>query len=430
MRLVLRNARIWDGLDDDYLGLRDVLCVGGEIAEIEPARPGVADSELDLGGRALLPGFIDAHFHAYAASVNVPWVESLPTSYLAHHAAKLLGDSLDRGFTTVRDAGGADWGPLARPGGGPDPRPAPVLRRTSPLPNRRPRRQPIGLARALRVPTRRKPSEVVDGVDALRRADRETLRRGAHQIKIFVSGGVASPTDPIWMPQFSHEEILAVVDEAARRRTYVMAHAYGADAIIRAVRAGVRSIEHGNLLDAEAAVAMAEAGAFLVPTLVTYDAMNREGAALGLSAESQAKLVDVLGRGAETVRLARAAGVRIGLGTDLLGPLHRHQLEEFRLRGEVDSPLEVLRSATTVNAALLQREGRLGCVRIGAAADFVVFDGNPLRSLATIDRGPWAVVKRGTRCPSSRGLIAMSTETENRKWSARPTMFRSLQDGR
>ncbi len=237
---------------------------------------------------------------------------------------------------------------------------------------------------------------MVDGIDAVRAASREELRRGAHQIKIFTSGGVSSPTDPIWMRQFSAPEIVAAVEEAATRATYVMAHAYTPEAIRHAVENGVRSIEHGNLLDAPTAQLMAERGAYLVPTLITYEALASEGAALGLAAESQAKLVEVVGAGATAVRLARAAGVKVGFGTDLLGPLHRLQAHEFRLRGAFEKPIDVLRSATSVNAQLLQREGELGVIAPGARADLVVFDGDPLEDLSALWRAaPMLVVQKG-----------------------------------
>jgi imidazolonepropionase-like amidohydrolase len=241
-------------------------------------------------------------------------------------------------------------------------------------------------------------SKVVDGVDAMRLAVREELRRGAHQIKLFVSGGVASPSDPIWMMQFAEEEIRAAVDEATRRRTYVLGHAYGADTIARSVRCGVRSIEHGNLLDTEAADVMAEHGAFLVPTLVTYDALNHLSEAEGLTPTLRAKLTQVIEHGGRAVEIARAAGVKIGLGTDLLGHMQDQQLHEFRLRGEVDTPLDVLRSATSVNAELLQMDGEIGCVAPGAHADLLAFDGNPLEDLSAIygeTGGPAVVIKGG-----------------------------------
>jgi len=391
----IRNARIWDGTSESYSSARAVAISGDTIQAVADDIAG-GENVIDAGGLTLLPGLIDAHFHAYASDVNIPHVESLPASYLAHHAAGLLGRALDRGFTTVRDAGGADWGlwkaledglvrgprlfyagrAISQTGGHGDSRPTHL--------------EPCGCRHVANL------SEVADGVDEVRRAARETLRRGAHQIKIFVSGGVSSPSDPIWMKQFSADEIKAIVEEAERRRTYVMAHAYTADAIIHAVTNGVRSIEHGNLLDEEAAQAMAKHGAFLVPTLATYDALLERGAELGLSEVSQSKLREVAEKGAAAVAIARRAGVKIGFGTDLLGGLHDRQLHEFRLRSETDRPVDILRSATSVNAELLGRAGSLGEIRPGALADFVLVDGDPLNALAVLhEQEPVAVIKGG-----------------------------------
>jgi imidazolonepropionase-like amidohydrolase len=394
MRLKLINARIWDGLAEDYTEEGEVLCVDGRIVEIGRAT-GAADRILDLGGRALLPGFIDAHFHAYAADVDLGKVDGLPMSYLAYHAAKLMGDALDRGFTTVRDAGGGDWGlwraleegvmrgprlfyagkALSQTGGHGDGRAQSV--------------EPCGCGFVGGL------SQVVDGVDAVRAAAREVLRKGAHQLKIFTSGGISSPTDPIWMRQYSAAEIQAIVEEAATRRTYVMAHAYTPEGITHAVVNGCRSIEHGNLLDPPTAALMAERGAFLVPTLITYEALGNEALGLGMSPEQVEKIADVASKGGEAVRHAREAGVKIGLGTDLLGLMHRWQAHEFRLRGAVDRPLDVLRSATSVNAELIQQPD-LGVIREGALADLVAWDGDPLTDLSTIwEAGPALVVQRG-----------------------------------
>jgi imidazolonepropionase-like amidohydrolase len=399
MTFRFENARIWDGTSDGYATATSVTIADGRIVALGDT--GAVDEVIDLGGRVLLPGFIDAHFHAYASDVNIPAMEQLPLSYLAHHATTLLGNALARGFTTVRDAGGADYGlaRAAREGLIRSPRifwSGRALSQTGGHGDSRAQsagtasREPCGCGTIGNM------SQVVDGVEDLRKAVRETLRQGADQIKIFVSGGVSSPTDPVWMRQYAGEEIAAVVAEAATRRTYVMAHAYGADAILHAVAHGVRSIEHGNLLDPQAAAAMAAAGAFLVPTLITYEVLATEGAEHGLAPVSMAKLADVAGRGQDAVRIARAAGVQVGFGTDLLGPLHRHQLGEFRIRGGFEAPVDVLRSATSVNAALLQRSGELGCIGPGAFADMVVVDGDPLADLAPIwQTGPVAVFQNG-----------------------------------
>lgn len=397
------NARIWDGVADDYLAASQLTISDGVIQAIG-SHGSSADEVLDLGGKALLPGFIDAHFHAYATDVNIPRLEKLPVSYLAHHGRRTLEGALRRGFTTVRDAGGADWGlwraledglfqgprlfysghAISQTGGHGDSRQASD--------------EPCGCRYKAVL------SEVADGVDEVRKAARETLRKGAHQVKIFVSGGVSSPTDPIWMPQFCAEEIQAIVQEARSRRTYVMAHAYTAESISHAVRNGVRSIEHGNLLDDVAAADMARAKAFLVPTLIIYDALFRRGRELGLPDTAFPKLAEVAERGREAIRIARTHGVETGFGTDLLGELHGEQLQEFRLRGSLEAPLDVLRSATSINARLLQQEERLGCIREGALADLVVIDGDPLASLQPVyEKGPHAVISRGRLVPSTVG---------------------------
>jgi len=222
-------------------------------------------------------------------------------------------------------------------------------------------------------------------VPEVRRAAREELRKGATQIKIMASGGVSSPSDPIWNLQYSEEEIRAIVWEAQSWRTYVMAHAYTAEAISRCVEFGVRSIEHANLIDEPAAAACAAAGAYVVPTLVTYDALERFGPELGLPPVSIEKLKVVREAGVGSLEILKQAGVKIGFGTDLLGAMQQHQSGEFAIRREVLSPAEILRSATSVNAALLQAEGELGVVAPGALADLIVVDGDPLADLALLE---------------------------------------------
>jgi imidazolonepropionase-like amidohydrolase len=224
-------------------------------------------------------------------------------------------------------------------------------------------------------------AHIADGADAVRRAAREELKGGADQIKVMAGGGIATPTDPIDMVQYTEEEIRAAVDEAAARRTYAFAHAYIPEAIDRAVRAGVRSIEHGNLIDDQSARTMADHGCFLVPTLVVYDQVAEFGRALNFPAESMAKLDSVLSAGRQSIEIARRAGVPLGLGTDLLGETQDAQGRELVLRAQVEDPIDVLRSATVVNAALLGRSGELGVVAPGAYADLLVVDGDPLEDV-------------------------------------------------
>jgi imidazolonepropionase-like amidohydrolase len=222
---------------------------------------------------------------------------------------------------------------------------------------------------------------VVDGVDAVRLAVREEIQKGATQIKIMASGGVASPNDPVHFLGYSEDEIRAIVEEAANAGTYVMAHAYTGRAIARAVRCGVRTIEHGNLVDAEAAAVMAAHGAIAVPTLATYEALANEGAALGFPPEAVAKIEAVRGDGLRSLERFAQAGVRMAFGSDLLGESQRHQSEEFALRARVLGAAEAIRAATTHAAFVLNMEGRLGTVAAGATADLLLIDGNPLDNI-------------------------------------------------
>jgi len=177
----------------------------------------------------------------------------------------------------------------------------------------------------------------------------------------------------------------AIVEESRAWRTYTMAHAYTPEAIVHAVEAGVRTIEHGNLIDAAAARTMAERGAFLVPTLVTYFAIRELGRSLGFPEGSLRKLEDVVDAGLGSLEIARAAGVELGFGTDLLGETHDQQSREFRIRAEVERPADILRSATLTNARILNREGELGEIVVGAPADLVVVDGDPLSDLSLLE---------------------------------------------
>jgi imidazolonepropionase-like amidohydrolase len=398
--MILANAAVVEGT-----GRREGLHLrldGERIAEIAD-RPlsGGGLPVIDLHGKTVLPGLIDCHVHVMALMADLQRLERLPMSYVSAHAGKILEGMLRRGFTTVRDAGGADWGikeavrlglingsrlfiagfALSQTGGHGDFRAPTAEVDACPCCSLR-----AGLAR------------IADGVTEVRRAARDELRKGADQIKVMASGGVASPTDPIDNTQYSIEELTAIVEEARAWNTYVMAHAYTPKAIIRSVKCGVRTIEHGNLIDDEAARAIAAHDGFVVPTLVTYDALGRFGKQFGLPDESLAKLGRVAEAGLRALEICRRNGVRMGHGSDLLGEMHVHQGREFALRAEVLSPAEVIASATTVNAEILGRTGQLGVVAPGALADLIVLDGDPLRDVALLGtEGPHlkAVIKGG-----------------------------------
>ena len=198
------------------------------------------------------------------------------------------------------------------------------------------------------------------------------------------NGGVSSPTDPIAFLGFSDDEIRAAVEEARNAQTYVAAHLYTDEAIRRAVELGVVSVEHGNLITPETARLVRERGAYVVPTNVTFDWLAKEGASLGLPPASVAKIEAVRGQGMEALATLHEAGVMMAYGSDLLGEMHRHQSDEFILRGRVLPAIEVIRSATVNAAKVLRQEGRLGTIQPGAHADLVVVDGDPLADLSLL----------------------------------------------
>jgi imidazolonepropionase-like amidohydrolase len=387
-RILLENATL---LDVDAGASRPGHSVLVEDDRIVGVEAGRIDAEgarrIDIGGRTLMPGLIDAHVHVAITTMNLAAMEQRPVTLVSQEARLILERMLMRGFTTVRDAGGADWGLTEAVERGLIQGPrifhsGRVLSQTGGHGDFRSRVDTPSVC-ACGAHTSAF-SHVVDGVASVRRAAREELRRGATQVKIMASGGVASPTDPIANLQYSPDEMRAAVEEAEGWGTYAMAHAYTPGAITRAVRAGVRTIEHGNLIDVPTADLMAERGAFLVPTLVTYFKIDELGRRLGFPEVSQRKVKDVLDAGLASLTLARTAGLPMGFGTDLLGETHDYQSEEFTIRAKVLSPAEVIRSATRVNAAILGREGELGVVAPGAIADLLVVDGDPLSDLSVL----------------------------------------------
>ena len=409
-RTVFRNATLFDSPTGELRPNATVTVDGDRIAGVDfGAGPPAGGRDVDLGGRTLLPGLIDAHVHVTATIPDFFRLTLMPQSLITAQAKDILGAMLMRGFTTVRDAGGADAGlvqaverghfagprlfiagrAITQTGGHGDSRPAFFQGNGCVT---------CGAAGIL--------GSIADGVGGVRRAVREELRNGAHHIKVMAGGGVASPADPLMGTQYSIEEMTAIVEEARAAGTYVMAHAYSPAAIIRAVRCGVRSIEHGNLLDAESAAVMAGHGAFLVPTLATYDALYRNGVRLGWSPEMMAKLELVRSQGVDAIRVARAAGVKIAFGTDLLGEMHADESLEFTLRAPALPAAAILQSATHVAAELIGQSGRLGVIAPGAVADLVVVDGNPLADLSLLQgqgRHLPLIMKAGAVCKDTLG---------------------------
>lgn len=373
--LLVKNALVFDGTSADLFE-SDIKIENGRIVEMGPGLQGKV-RELDVKGSVVTPGLIDNHFHAYGSALNMVELDGRPLSLIALESVERLSTALKRGFTTVRDVAGGDIGlalaiekKIIK-----SPRyfyTGAALSQTGGHGDARPNHLDICVNGCHSV-------EVVDGVDALRKAVRSRFFKGAHAIKIMTSGGVISPTDPIRIPQYSSEEIRAVVDEAQRRGSYVAAHAYSPEAIIHSVNNGVRSIEHGNLLDDASASAMAEANAFLVPTLAAYDAMSRRSDEIELSEVGKQKNAEVLDAGVRAIEIAHRHGIRIGFGSDLMGKLHHEQLQGIRLQKEAQSVFELLKSLTSVNAQILQST-EVGNIKEGTRGDLLVVGGNPFEN--------------------------------------------------
>ena len=393
-RTVFRSARIFDGESDTLRTGQNLVVEGDRISEISERPPADGDAVVDCGGRVLMPGLIDAHVHVYAAGLNIIRVVQSPMSYLAHFAARFLSASLDRGFTTLRDVGGADVGlAMAIKDGllGTVPRlfyGGRIISQTGGHGDFRPGDHSLETGHYCGCSYHANELAVIaDGADAVRKAVREELRRGASHIKIMASGGVASPTDPLDRCQYSGDEIRAAVEEADRAGSYVAAHCHPKEAVRRAAALGVRSIEHATLIDQPTADYVAEKGVFTVPTMAIMVGLLEEGEKLGLPAASLEKLKRFGDSAFLTLDMMKRAGVRMGFGTDLLGSLHVRQSTEFTLRARVLPPIDVLRSVCAINAELLGQSGNLGCIRAGAAADILVVDGNPLEDISTLGSG-------------------------------------------
>ncbi len=385
---VFENASVFDGHSAELLENHHVVVEGGLVREVSavPVKS-AADLRLDLRGRTLMPGLIDCHVHLLLADVNIGRTVKRPKSYLAAFAAAALAKSLDRGFTTLRDAGGADIGLAMAVADGviPGPRLFHSGRILSQTGGHADFRAPDDLGCGCGALHHDDSfSVLVDSPDAVRQAVREELRRGAHQIKIVASGGVASLSDPLERMQFTDAEIATAVAECQRHGAYVMAHCHPAAAIRRCAELGVRSIEHATMIDAETAALLAARGTYAVPTLAVCFAMMETGKALGLPAVSLAKMETVFPFILRGLEHMRAAGVKMGLGTDLFGPQQSRQCTEFTLRAQVLTPVEILCSATGIGAEILDMDGKLGCIAPDAYADLVVVDGNPLKDIALL----------------------------------------------
>ena len=362
----------------------EVLVEGNRIAAVSRTPlPRDGTTVIDANGHTLMPGLIDAHAHITGLSLS-PRNSAYPAEEIAKASARYLKASLMDGFTSIREAGGADHsvarllnvgkivGPrlfysgraLTQTGGGADFR-TPDETTDS-----------CGTAGPFSVM-----SVIADGIDQVRKAAREELRRGAAQIKVFASGGVVFPSEAhATLYEYSMDELRAIVEEARGRGTYVMAHAYSDDSVRRCLEAGVRSIEHGNFVSEKTIEIMAHCGAFLDCTFISLVQRIESAPETGLSRSIVENLKRTVARGHQVYQWARRYGVPIAMGTDLWGPEAQHsQLREIEMRVDLDDPVNIIKSATRTNADLLYESGTLGVVAMGAYADLLIVDGDPLK---------------------------------------------------
>jgi imidazolonepropionase-like amidohydrolase len=401
-QLLFRNFQLLEPEVGALQGGHELLVEGDTVREVsgKPIKAEKADV-IDCGGRTLMPGLIDSHVHVTLSEVNIRYLESIPLTLMTARAARLMLGMINRGFTTVRDTGGADWGLKTAVEQGDIPGPRLFIAGAAIGPtggHSDPRRRTDFGMRCHCCDAMRFGMRQSDGVSEMLKATREQMRQGVDHIKIMMSGGVASPYDPLDSLQFSPAEVAAAVQEANAFGRYVCAHAYTPEAITRAAHGGVRVIEHGNLINDATAKLMAEKGMFMVANLVAYYAMKERAAEYGMSSDMLAKNDLVIDGGLRSLEVCKRAGVPVGYGTDLLGALQVEESREFMIRSEVLSPIEIIRSATTIGAQIIRQEGKLGTLKAGAFADLLLMDGDPLKNLGVFqEQGKYlaAIMKGG-----------------------------------
>ena len=367
----------------------EVLVQGRRILSVSETpldREGAA--VIDADGLTLMPGLIDAHAHITGLSLS-PRNISYPAAEIANAASSYLQSSLMDGFTSLREAGGADHsiarllaegkiiGPrlyysgraLTQTGGGADFRTPDEVA------------DPCGAPGPFSVM-----SVIADGLGQVRKAAREELRRGASQLKVFVSGGVVFPSEAHpTLYEYSTDELRAIVEEANGRGTYVMAHAYTDAAVRRCLATGVRSIEHANFVSEATVEMMAQQGAYLDPTFISLVQRIESAPETGLPPAIVDNLRATVERGRQVYDWAQRYQVPIAFGTDLWGPeARKSQLRELEMRIGIDEPANIIASATRINADLLNQRGSLGTISPGAYADLLVVQGDPLRDVRVL----------------------------------------------
>ena len=387
MRTLFSGAQVFDGTGTPPAPA-DVVVEDGRFAEIGTGLDG--DEQVDVSGRTLLPGLFDTHVHVMIEHIDLWRLVQTPFSYRFYQAIGNLRATLGIGITTVRDAGGADLGlkRALQDGLIAGPRVQLSISMLSQTGGHGDGWMPSGNRVQLFPSHPGLPRAVCDGVDEVRRTVREMVRSGAEVIKCATTGGVMSPRDKPEHTGFSPEELDAMVAEARGHGLEVMAHAQGTVGVKNALRAGIRSIEHGIYLDDEAIELMLEKGAWLVPTLMAATGVVKAAqAGVSIPDESLRKALAVIDAHRDSFRRAVDAGVRVAMGTDSGVTPHGDNLEELQLMAENGmSPEQVLAATTSAAAELMGLREELGTIEPGKRADLVVVDGDPYDFASLKDR--------------------------------------------
>jgi imidazolonepropionase-like amidohydrolase len=407
--IALRNCTLLDCTGADPAPRSTVTIDGERIGSVVRGGEGPLPRDaavIDCGSRTLMPGLTDAHVHAAIVETDPEKARRDAPATLAFRIREVLEQTLQAGFTTVRDAFGIDWGfaqatarghvkgprllfvggCLSQTGGHGDWRGA------------HEEEAPIEAIPGL-VATPR----LCDSPADMRRAARDLLRTGVHGIKIMAGGGCMSPTDQIEHTQFTVEEMAAACYEARTVGKMALAHTYTPQGIMNALTAGVRSIEHGNFIDEEAAAAMQKAGAYFVPTLTTYFLLSAWGGGGNIPPNMLAKIEKAKACGLESLAVARAAGLKICSGSDVLASMQPFKSMELGLKAQVLGAHEAILSATRTNAELFGMAADIGTVEEGKLADLIVVDGNPLDDIGVLqDADRVVLVMRGGEVVKNR----------------------------
>ena len=386
-RTLFRGGTVFDGGGASPRPA-DVAVENGVIVGVGPGLDG--DEAVDVSGRTVLPGLFDCHVHVAFSHVDLWRQVQTPFSLRFYEAAHNLEVTLRAGVTSVRDAGGADLGmkTAVQTGMIPGPRMHIAITMLSQTGGHADGTMPSGDCLRLMPPYPGAPPALVDGPDEMRRRVRELIREGADVIKVATSGGVLSPRDSPRHAHFRPSELEVLVAEASAAGRFVMAHAQATDGIKNAVRAGIRSVEHGVYLDDEAIQLMLDHGTYLVPTLVAPRGVI-DAAAAGVSFPLAVldKANEVIDVHRESFRRAVAAGVRVAMGTDSGVTPHGRNLRELELMRQGGlAPADVLVATTRTAADLLGVAAERGTIEPGKLADLVVVDGDPFELATLPDR--------------------------------------------